>query len=120
MASVFYSLSVLSNGSYHFPLQHVLCMVARQVVDLLQQNKSYTVLKEGKYTVPKGSRLTMYVFSSCFDELPSQTVIREPKTEDLLSFHHVKMYGHIVHTVGGLTGQLTASAIPRGAEYGIA
>lgn len=90
--SVLHSLSVLSNGCYHFPLQ----------VDLLQQSKSYVVVKEGKSVVPKGSQLTMYVFSSCFDELPSQTVIRETKREDLLSFHHVKMYGHIVRTAGGL------------------
>lgn len=73
--------------------------------------------KKEKSMVPKGSQLAMYVFSSCSDQSPSQTVVREQKTEDLLSFHHVKMYGHITPTVGGLTGQLAASVIPRGAEY---
>lgn len=45
---VLHSLPVLSNGSYHFPLQHVLQMVARQMADLLQQSKSYMFLKEGQ------------------------------------------------------------------------
>lgn len=70
--------------------------------------------------VPKCSQLAVYVFSSCCDQLPSQTVVREQKTEDLLSFHHMKMYSHIMSTVGGLTGQLVALTIPRGTEYRIA
>ena len=70
--------------------------------------------------VPKGSQLAMNVFSSCSDQLPSQTVVREQKTEDLLSFHHVKMWGHIVPTAGGLTVHLAAFVIPGGSEYGTA
>lgn len=45
---VLHSLPVLSMGSYHFPLQHVLQMVASQMADMLQQSKSNTFLKEGK------------------------------------------------------------------------
>ena len=46
--------SCIINGSYHFPLQHVLQMVARQMADLLQQCKSYMFLKEGKIYGTKG------------------------------------------------------------------
>ena len=85
---------------------------------LLQQSKSYMFLKEGKMYVTKCLQLSTYIFSPCFDELPSQTVVREQKTEDLFGFHHVEMFSHIVPTAGGLTGQLVALVIPRGAEYG--
>lgn len=113
---VLHSFPVLVSGPCRFPLQHVLHMVARQMADLQQQSKSYMFLKESM--VPMWVQLAVYVFSSCSHQLLSRTVVREQKTEDLLSLHHVKMHGHTVPTVGGLTGQPAALAIPRGAEYG--